>query len=73
MLINSKADKNMMQLIQESRTGNDLYVMAQTYLPDTVFGQLKLSDILYQRIEKLEIEDSEKNDVRYYNKILYRS
>ena len=52
-----------MNMLQETKSGTDLYNMAQANLPDTVFGQLKLSDLLYKRIEILEIEDSEKNEV----------
>lgn len=50
----------MMQLLQDAKSGTELYALAQNSLPDTVFGQLKLSDLLYQRIGKLEMEDSEK-------------
>lgn len=53
-----------MTMLQDTKSGSDFYNMAQATLPDTVFGQLKLSDLLYKRIEMLEIEDSEKNEVR---------
>ena len=49
-----------MHLLKDAKSGSELYAIAQDSLPDTVFGQLKLSDLLYQRIGKLEIEDHEK-------------
>ena len=53
----------MENLLQETKSGSELYTLAQNALPDTVFGQLKLSDLLFQKIGRLEIEDSEKSEV----------
>lgn len=42
---------------------DDLIMEAKQQLPNTVFGQLMLSDMLYQRIQNMQMEDSEKNEV----------
>jgi hypothetical protein len=55
-------------MLKKDYMNDDLIMSAKKQLPDTVFGQLMLSDMLYQRIQNMQMEDSEKNDVRYtYN------
>ena len=39
--------------------------MAKDHLPSTIYGQLQLSDMLYEKITNLELQDSDKNEVFY--------
>lgn len=50
-------------MLNKDYMNDDLIMEAKQQLPNTVFGQLMLSDMLYQRIQNMQIEDSEKSEV----------
>ncbi|CAI2385299.1 unnamed protein product [Moneuplotes crassus] len=60
-------DKNkrneISQLLSSEQIDDETFLKAQKEVPKTVFGQLVLSDMLYDKIQNMQIEDSEKKEI----------
>jgi len=52
-------------MISENIIDQNTLAKAKEDLPPTVFGQLMLSDMLYLKIQNMQMEDTEKNEVNY--------
>lgn len=61
---NSKiSKKNIGGIINSGKIDGKTMKRIKQNLPDTVFGQLMLSDILYEKIQNMQMEDNEKTQV----------
>ena len=58
-------DQAFKDLALSAKTGDEIKQMAKDHLPSTIYGQLQLSDMLYEKITNLELQDSDKNEVFY--------
>ena len=58
-------DQALKDLALSAKTGDEIKQMAKDHLPSTIYGQLQLSDMLYEKITNLELQDSDKNEVFY--------